>query len=524
MNDQAPPKIPRMKPGVDVRSLPLGAVEGFVLSRIDGATSPSELASLTGLGEARIGEILDKLVGLGAIELVVVTPSKVPPRLPRKTPAGGIPTRDRSGSPTPSRGVVVRTMPPPPGAARALYDPAELEEDVEIDIERRRKVLDTFYQLETLSFYDLLGLPRDADRKRVRAAYFDLAKVFHPDTMFRRRLGSYKPKMEAVFNRLTEAYEVLSKKEGRAEYDAYLALTQSTREAEDVLLEAELAAEAIERESGVPESPASAPRPSEPASPLVTAGIPGEVAPRSPLPPALSPDERRRRAQELLSKRLQGATGGRLRPSGMVPTVAPPAQEPAPAIGRGPMLQDLTRSLKQVAGVTGGADRASRQLAEARRLEEMGDHVGAANGLRLAMAYAPDRADIAAEYARLRKVVAVSLADNYAKQAEYEERQGRFGAAALSWARVCEGRPDDARPHRHVADALLAAKNDIRRAQKYAQRAVDIDGKDAKNRRTLGRVFLEAGLKLNAKRELEAALKLDPGDELVKNLLKEMKD
>jgi len=523
MNDQAPPKIPRIKPGVDVRSLPLGAVDGFVLSRIDGATSPAELASLTGLGEARIGEILEKLVTLDAIELVTVTPSKAPPRAPRKTPSRGIPVHDRT-SPTPSRGVVVRTMPPPPGAARALYDPAELEEDVEIEVDRRRKILDTYYQLDTLTFYELLSIPRDADKKRVRAAYFDLAKTFHPDTMFRRRLGSYKAKMEFVFNRLTEAYEILSKKESRAEYDAYLALTQSTREAEDVLLEAELAAEAIERESGVPVRPQSAPPDPLPMPRPVTAGIPGEVAPRSPLPPALSPDERRRRAQELLSKRLQGATGGRLRPVGMAPTNAPPAPEPSSQASRGAALQDLTRSLKQVATVTGGADRASRQLAEARRLEAAGDQVGAANGLRLAMAYAPERADIAAEYARLRSVVAVSLADNYAKQAEYEERAGRHAAAALSWARVCEGRPDEARPHRHVADALLAAKSDIRRAQKYAQRAVDIDSKDAKNRRTLGRVFLEAGLKLNAKRELEAALKLDPGDEVVKNLLKEMKD
>jgi hypothetical protein len=34
-------------------------------------------------------------------------------------------------------------------------------------------------------------------------------------------------------------------------------------------------------------------------------------------------------------------------------------------------------------------------------------------------------------------------------------------------------------------------------------------------------VYLGAGLKLNARRELEKAAKLDPSDEMIKNLLKE---
>src|SRR6185295_71786 len=106
----------------------------------------------------------------------------------------------------------VRSGPAPPEMPRALYDPAELEEDVELDFERRRLVLDTFYRLDIIDYYALLGVSRDADKKVIRSAYFDLSKTFHPDTLFRKRLGGYKHKMEVVFRKLTEAYETLSKK------------------------------------------------------------------------------------------------------------------------------------------------------------------------------------------------------------------------------------------------------------------------------------------------------------------------
>ena len=42
-------------------------------------------------------------------------------------------------------------------------------------------------------------LPYDADKKQIRTAYFAFSRSFHPDTMFRKELGSFKPKMVSVF-------------------------------------------------------------------------------------------------------------------------------------------------------------------------------------------------------------------------------------------------------------------------------------------------------------------------------------
>jgi curved DNA-binding protein CbpA len=105
----------------------------------------------------------------------------------------------------------------------AMEDPPELQEDVDVDLETRRYVLAVYARLEQLTHHELLGIPRDADRNAVKRAYFQLARVVHPDRYFGKRLGSFKPKMEVIFARVTEAYETLGDATRRAEYEASLA-------------------------------------------------------------------------------------------------------------------------------------------------------------------------------------------------------------------------------------------------------------------------------------------------------------
>jgi hypothetical protein len=53
--------------GVDLRGLPLTPEEGFVASRLDGATDLHGLSVVTGLPQERVEAALDKLVSLGAV-------------------------------------------------------------------------------------------------------------------------------------------------------------------------------------------------------------------------------------------------------------------------------------------------------------------------------------------------------------------------------------------------------------------------------------------------------------------------
>ena len=52
---------------IDLRSMKLSAEEGFVLSRIDAPVTFAELVDLCGLGEQRVGEIVERLAAEGAV-------------------------------------------------------------------------------------------------------------------------------------------------------------------------------------------------------------------------------------------------------------------------------------------------------------------------------------------------------------------------------------------------------------------------------------------------------------------------
>jgi molecular chaperone DnaJ len=64
-------------------------------------------------------------------------------------------------------------------------------------------------------YYEVLGVPRDADTQQIKKAYRSLARQLHPD------VNDHDPDAEAKFKEATEAYEILSDQERRRTYDAF---------------------------------------------------------------------------------------------------------------------------------------------------------------------------------------------------------------------------------------------------------------------------------------------------------------
>ena len=62
-------------------------------------------------------------------------------------------------------------------------------------------------------YYEVLGVPRDADTKTIKEAFRQLARRYHPDI-------STEPDTEQRFKEIAEAYGVLSDPARRASYDA----------------------------------------------------------------------------------------------------------------------------------------------------------------------------------------------------------------------------------------------------------------------------------------------------------------
>ncbi|HEY6877811.1 MAG TPA: DnaJ domain-containing protein [Polyangiales bacterium] len=406
----------------------------------------------------------------------------------------------------------------PRTASNEPYDERELDEQVDLPRERRKQVLDLYYRLKDIDYYTLLGVAQGADKKEIRAAYFTLSKAFHPDSMFRKELGTYKAKMTAVFQVLTEAYETLGKKKAREEYDVYLRSTRSVQQAERAL-----ATNEVVRADATVEVPRPPPLPStDYALPLPTP---------IPDPPREASPEAQRIARELIQKRLRGL------PQRPVP--APPAEpssgsSPVPTRGdnlpprpsapmdRTELVKQLGRTLMDVSRVTGSSDKLTRALTGSKAAFERGDIAASVQHMARAFSLAPERADLHLEYERLSRMLAQQMAHDYEEQAKFEMKQSKFAAAALTWAKVCEGKPDDATAHRNAAFCLLKAGGDQRGAQKYAQQAVYLAPNDIDSRILLAQAYLTVGLKLNARRELDAAAKLDPDNEVVKNLLSDL--
>ncbi len=66
---------------------------------------------------------------------------------------------------------------------------------------------------EPRDYYEILGVPRDADVKAIKDAFRQLALKYHPDR-------NKEPSASDRFKEIAEAYAVLSDPKKRAEYDA----------------------------------------------------------------------------------------------------------------------------------------------------------------------------------------------------------------------------------------------------------------------------------------------------------------
>jgi hypothetical protein len=661
----------------DTPEQPVSPTDAHVLGQVDGMLSVSDIADVLAQDAAVVLGVLEKLAARGLLELRAPRVSahratQDPSSAYSMRPEGPRRTRIPKPSATDGAAVVNTRSPasPPTAELFELTDP-----NIDLPMERRQEILDAFVRVQSPSYYDVLGLPGDATRAEVRALYFDLSKRFHPDTLYGKRLGGFKARMEMVFKRVTEAYEVLGRPKKRAEYHAAMgwppppapkslppgmpegasmrapvpdtslrAPHTTASPARKVHVEpmpaitapaprmpsapAEVSPKVEVRSNPAPASTAAA-KPSVPVSkrpshasgprrqqaetmstppsrltarsmrpdsatsiPSVSpsnippsaklptfSGAPGSVPvppslsepslppPRNSMPgaappsqPAATPprdavmppasarglteadvDRKRRLIAEQLAKATRRAVPqGPLRPrpspaaqvsrGSQPPAAAPPRRSmPAPAMNSVPvarreeMLKDLARSLKGVADFTGGVDRAQAHVEDARRAEAKGDLLGAKNALSLAIALSPERMEIQQEYSRVSAQLASQSAGDFETEAKAAEEENSWQEAAIKWSKVCEGKPDDPKVHLRAAEAMAKANLPLADAKRFAQRAVELDPENPKGYRVLGQVFASAGMKVNARKAYEEALRLDPKDENLKNLLKDLK-
>src|SRR5262249_43311835 len=119
---------------------------------------------------------------------------------------------------------------------RAVPEPAPESDSVPIAIDesllavtgvdlgdaQKRAILTKHASLRA-SYFSVLGVPRDCDRRTLKEAYRRLSKEYHPDRFGRRALGPFKTLLADIFEVVSEAYETLLDPHRREEYMASIA-------------------------------------------------------------------------------------------------------------------------------------------------------------------------------------------------------------------------------------------------------------------------------------------------------------
>jgi tetratricopeptide (TPR) repeat protein len=208
------------------KNLTLTPTEGYILSRIDGTLSAREVIQLIPLDPDETERSLFSLLLSGLVEYLslpgrpaVPAPDLAPP-LELDLGIGKEPAHSSGDHSTPAPTPTPSPATPSPAVRPSSALPAATRAELEAT---RREVDEAFgSKVGNRNHFEVLELGREADVAAVKAAYFRLAKRFHPDAHLDPELNELKDKLKAVFVRLGAAYEVLGNPRRRADYESSL--------------------------------------------------------------------------------------------------------------------------------------------------------------------------------------------------------------------------------------------------------------------------------------------------------------
>jgi hypothetical protein len=193
----------------------LSPTDGYVLSRVDGTLSAREVMQLIPLPIEQTQKSLFGLLSTGVLEFLPV-PKRPRPAMEPARPKGRVASvLPGAGEPAPG----LPAAPPPPPPVLSVPEPEKIATPPDA---RRREILDAHGALKSRTHFEVLGVTREATEAQVKEAYFRMAKRFHPDAHHDAALSDLRDKLEAVFIRLGDAYEVLRNPRIRASYEKAL--------------------------------------------------------------------------------------------------------------------------------------------------------------------------------------------------------------------------------------------------------------------------------------------------------------
>ena len=147
----------------------------------------------------------------------------------------------------------------------------------------------------------------------------------------------------------------------------------------------------------------------------------------------------------------------------------------------------------------------------------------AAGAVRLAIAFDPENSAYREEFPNVQRRAHEERAKYFVSKGEGALEMRDYALALDHFEEALHFRPADAALAWRAAKLSLQVGNDLKRTKEFAAQAVDVEPANANYRRTLADVYAAAGLGANAKREYEAALRIDPNDKEAKSALRALR-
>ncbi len=541
----------------DPRTLPLGAIEAFFLSQIDGHLTVEEIAEVVGLDVASAVTLAKRLVELGAArsprtaptrrEIPAVRRSLRPARVdPRAEAESMRPPRRESKSrvavpvsmrPSARAEPKDEPKPEPRRTRRSLKmapvsdsNPARaaVEEPCELD-DATVAMLRTFEaQIDGADHFVVLGIERSAERKAVKSAYYALAAKFHPDRYFKKKLGKMRATIEKIFRRVTDAHDVLTDGARREVYERTLPPVTGPVSKVPVTMPSarpskgppsarpSKAPPSVRSSKAPPSARASKAPPSVRASkapPSVRASkaaIPKVALPPPPpseqppkTPPSPSPTTKRSSSPRIVAPKIAVPPPPPSKPVALPPKAisSKPVPPSMPSGPKAPPVRLLSADARRrVELFVQAGDEALRA----------NDVIGAANHYRVALQNSNDPA-LRAKLEMVEGMAKERRFDVSLPRARTAEREQRWAEAAFEYGRAHAARPTAELAER-TAHALRMSEGDLGRAVELAEWAVGRVPRSLEFRLTLAEVCLAARKYDRAASECEAARTLAPND------------
>lgn len=173
-------------------SIKMGAQEGYLVSRLEQLLTVREIVSSVPGDEADTKRNLLMFWAFGVLDSPVLNQL-----LPKVDAAKEIPKET-------------------PASAASDHGTAAQGESIE---ELVAGVNLAYQNLSKKDFYSLLGVTARGDLDEVKAAYYKLARKFHPDRFYGLHDPVLKEKVDVIFSAINVAYETLKNNKRRLEYD-----------------------------------------------------------------------------------------------------------------------------------------------------------------------------------------------------------------------------------------------------------------------------------------------------------------